>query len=199
MTDVEPTFSRKFQQTWMAEQLRGMYGQHGQSLIPRAFGVAPAHTWFTVAGVRGRFCQQWEWSKQNKVKLVHGEKRRGREKPPSVLPQFTIRDSSGLHGISAMQSMFQLWIWMKREGGLCGESCQKQIGFYFKATVSLLGLAVSKKFLNTSQGLAEPSLKPVPCTCSQGHSLSWKFWWDKKTGEEEMRQSFQIRKGVSFD
>lgn len=61
---------------------------------------------------------------------------------------------------------------MNRGGGLCGETRQKQTGFYFKATVSLLGLAVSKEFLNTSQGLTELSLKPVPYTCSQGHSLS---------------------------
>lgn len=60
---------------------------------------------------------------------------------------------------------------MDWEGVLNGESHQEQSGSYFKATVSLLGLAASKEFLNTSQGLAAPSLKAIPLYMFSG-SLS---------------------------
>lgn len=43
-----------------------------------------------------------------------------------------------------------------------GECLRNLRGIYFKATVSLLELAVSEEFLNIVKHSAEPSLQPVP-------------------------------------
>lgn len=143
-----------------------MTGQLGQSSIPQAFEALPVYTDSLWLRVNGRSCQEGKWSNNNLDKPVQGGKiKEGWAEEVSflLLVGFTIRDSTQHaqhqfpHAGLFMQSLFNQCKGYNKWAGK--EDChKKQIGLYFKATVSLLELSRKKKIsIYSSIQLNHPS------------------------------------------